>query len=158
MASRLPLKQTMDFRLASLVWLVHVGSSPHEQGSPQPESPEFAVKELATNTFEVTPFEWKPKNPQACPGHRERWEDVIRRGQLLGFRVKSVHPASLLRTLGFRFGDVVTAINDTLMTSPDALLVAYTASRMSPRIKVKVEREGRMTTLTYLIRPTQPAR
>ncbi len=149
----------MDLRLAWLVWLVHLGSTPQHQRPPPAEPPALRVKELAPNSYEVTRFEEKERESnEMCFASRESWVPFIREGQFVGLRVLSMHRASYLRSLGFKVGDVVTRVNDTALTTDKALLEAWQQNHNAPRIEVEIERDGRGLLLAYVLRSAKAPR
>ncbi len=75
-------------------------------------------------------------------------------GKVVGMKLYGIRRSSVVGALGFMNGDTVTAINGLPVTSPDALLEAYSKVTPKPGAETTVEvlRRGRPITLRYRVR------
>jgi general secretion pathway protein C len=69
-----------------------------------------------------------------------------------GFRLGRVMPSGVFARLGLRTGDVINAINNTQITSPDKVLELYTQLPGASHMTIGVSRYGKPTTLDYTIK------
>jgi hypothetical protein len=74
-----------------------------------------------------------------------------RGGRVVGVRVFGLRPTTLPWRLGMRNGDVVLRVNGCDISSPDHCLTCYSRLRSTDQLRVEIERDGRPTTLTWLI-------
>ncbi len=63
-------------------------------------------------------------------------------GKPVGFKVFAIHSGSLYAKLGLHNGDVVTAIEDMPLTSPDRVLEVYEKVRKAKQLSFTLERGG----------------
>jgi len=78
-----------------------------------------------------------------------RMEPHIVEGKTDGFVVRMIRPRSLLDQLGLRRGDVVVAINDVQLDSPEKALQIFQQLREARDIKVDLVRNDQSLTLEY---------
>jgi len=76
---------------------------------------------------------------------------VSRGGQVVGVRVLRVDPEGLPARLGLVSGDVLLRVNGYAVASPDQCLEAYSRLHHVDEIVLDLERNGRPTTLRYLL-------
>lgn len=74
-----------------------------------------------------------------------------REGVTVGARLVDLDPQGLPWRLGLRPADVVTQVNGVELTSPEAVLDAYSKARNARTITLTVERAGRIIALRYRI-------
>lgn len=72
-------------------------------------------------------------------------------GQVVGFKVFAVRPASLFALLGLQSGDLIRRISGFDMNVPERVLEAYTKVRNAKTIPLELTRRGVEMTLTYVI-------
>jgi len=70
-------------------------------------------------------------------------------GQTDGFMIRSIKRRSLLNKLGLRLGDVIMAVNDMALDSPEKALQIFQQLREARQINVAVERRGQAMTFAY---------
>lgn len=78
-----------------------------------------------------------------------RMEPYMVKGQTDGFIVRMIRPHSFLGQLGLRLGDVVTAINDVQLNSPEKALQIFQQLREARNIKVDLLRRDKPLTLEF---------
>lgn len=76
----------------------------------------------------------------------------VKEGKVEGFRVSEVKPQGIFGTIGIRNGDVLRAINDFPIDSPEKAIQSFAALKGMSRIKLDMVRDGQPTTFTYDIR------
>lgn len=72
-------------------------------------------------------------------------------GQVVGFKIFAVRPASLFALLGLLNGDLIRRISGFDLNSPERALEAYTKVRNAKTIPLELTRRGAEMTLTYVI-------
>jgi type II secretory pathway component PulC len=72
-------------------------------------------------------------------------------GQVVGFKVFAIRPASLFALFGLQNGDLVRRISGFDLSSPEKALEAYTKVRSAKTIPLELTRRGAEMTLTYVI-------
>jgi type II secretory pathway component PulC len=72
-------------------------------------------------------------------------------GQVAGFKVLAIRPASLFALLGLLNGDLIRRISGFDLNSPERALEAYTKVRNAKTIPLELTRRGAEMTLTYVI-------
>ena len=72
-------------------------------------------------------------------------------GQVVGFKIFAVRPASLFALLGLLNGDLIRRISGFDLNSPERALEAYTKVRNAKTIPLELTRRGAELTLTYVI-------
>lgn len=70
-------------------------------------------------------------------------------GRVDGFRFVSIQPNSIYEKLGFRMGDVIKEVNGEAVNSPTKAMELYNALRSDNRIRLQVERDGRVENFSY---------
>ena len=75
-----------------------------------------------------------------------------RDGKPQGFKVVGVRPGSLYSHLGVRSGDVIKAVNDDEINSPNKALELFDKLKTSNNVTVTVERRGKPVNLDYTIK------
>ena len=68
-------------------------------------------------------------------------------GTYKGFKLVGVRPNSLYQHLGFRSGDIILAVNNTEMNSPNRALELFTQMQVQPKLIVSLNRRGKAETL-----------
>jgi general secretion pathway protein C len=76
----------------------------------------------------------------------------MKNGKSNGFRLYAIRPYSIFSKLGIRNGDVIHAINNQDITSPDKALELYTKLRGASHLTVSITRRNKPVTLHYTIR------
>ncbi len=69
-----------------------------------------------------------------------------------GYRIAAIRPGTAFEKLGFIGGDVIQAVNNVELTSPERLFTIFQNLKDEKRVSVNVLRTGSKTTLTYEIR------
>lgn len=69
-----------------------------------------------------------------------------------GYRVAAIRPGTAFDKLGFQGGDVIQAVNNTDLSSPERIYTIFQNLKDQKRVSVNVLRQGQKTTLTYEIR------
>lgn len=70
-------------------------------------------------------------------------------GRVEGFRFVSIQPGSIYEKLGFKPMDVIKEVQGESVNSPTKAMELYNALRTENSIKLKVDRNGRVETMTY---------
>lgn len=76
----------------------------------------------------------------------------IKDGETHGFKLYGIRDGSLPKLLGLKNGDLLTAINDTELTSIDACMSVYTKMRRTDEVELTLERKGETITKRIEIR------
>lgn len=76
---------------------------------------------------------------------------MLLNGQVAGFKVFAIRPASLFALLGLQNGDLMRRISGFDLNSPERALEAYTKVRSAKTIPLELTRRGAPMTLTYVI-------
>ncbi len=76
----------------------------------------------------------------------------VKDGKVEGFRASEVKPNGIFGTIGIKNGDVLRAINDFPIDSPEKAIQSFAALKGMSRIKLDLVRDGQPTTFTYDIR------
>ena len=76
-------------------------------------------------------------------------DPYIEGGQFKGFVIQSVDPSSPFAQLGIRPHDILTGVNDIELDNQGKGLEAFNQLRNSPKIILKVMRNGQPTIITY---------
>jgi general secretion pathway protein C len=69
-----------------------------------------------------------------------------------GYRLAAIRPGTAFEKLGFVGGDVIQAINNIDLTSPERMFTIFQNLKDEKRVAVNILRQGQKTTLTYEIR------
>lgn len=72
---------------------------------------------------------------------------VSRSGVVVGYQVLSLDDAEVWTLFDLRPGDVLVALNDGSLATPDAALASFEALRGAEEVRVRIERAGRSTEL-----------
>jgi len=72
-------------------------------------------------------------------------------GKSAGFRISEIVPGSLYARIGMKNGDVVQAVNNIRIQSPEQAMRVYRQLKDAPRIEVRLLRNGQVRTLSYNI-------
>lgn len=111
------------------------------------------VKKVGTNRYEI---DREMLNEQLADlSQLSRQARVIphyRDGKPQGFKIVGVRPGSLYSHIGIRSGDVIKAVGDEEITSPNKALELYERLKNSDNVTVDLERRGRKSTLEYEIK------
>jgi general secretion pathway protein C len=73
-------------------------------------------------------------------------------GQPRGFRLQGIRSGSMFSRIGIRNGDVIVAVGETQIDSPQRALELYDQMMQRPNVEVTVLRRGREHTINYNIR------
>lgn len=73
-------------------------------------------------------------------------------GQPRGFRLQGIRSGSMFSRIGIRNGDVIVAVGDTQIDSPQRALELYDQMMQRANVEVTVLRRGREHTINYNIR------
>lgn len=73
-------------------------------------------------------------------------------GDIYGFRILEMQPGSVFTQLGLMAMDVITGVNGNPVTSPAQAMEMYQALQTSNEVKLQVERNGKLETMTYNIK------
>lgn len=76
----------------------------------------------------------------------------IKDGKVEGFRASEVKPQGIFGTIGIRNGDILRAINDFPIDSPEKAIQSFASLKGQTRIKLDLVRDGQPTTFNYDIR------
>lgn len=70
-------------------------------------------------------------------------------GRIDGFRFVNIQAGSIYEKLGFKMGDVIKEVNGEAVNSPTKAMELYNALRTEARIRLTVERDGRVENFSY---------
>lgn len=73
-------------------------------------------------------------------------------GKVEGFRASEVKPQGIFGTIGIKNGDILRAINDFPIDSPEKAIQSFASLKGQTRIKLDLIRDGQPTTFNYDIR------
>ena len=76
---------------------------------------------------------------------------AFERGRSVGFKLFSIRDGSLFKRIGMENGDVVVAINDLPMDTPDRALALLETLRTATSLKVSLRRRGKPMRLDLAI-------
>ena len=74
------------------------------------------------------------------------------KGAQVGFRISEIKRGGLYENLGLLNGDILLAVNDFQLSSPESALQAFTTLQGSSFIKLNIQRRGKKIELKYNIR------
>ncbi len=77
---------------------------------------------------------------------------VLRHGETIGYKFLRIRPGTILTKIGFRNGDIVTAVNDMPVRTVEDAFKIYNMLRNEDTVKVEIERRGRKEVIIYEIR------
>ncbi len=72
-------------------------------------------------------------------------------GKIIGFKVIGVKPNSFVYKMGIRRGDIILSVNNYPIRSMEEAFSAFERLKNSSEINIKLLRNGKITTLSYLI-------
>jgi len=75
----------------------------------------------------------------------------LKGGKVLGFRLFSLKPGSILPRFGFQNGDLVQSLNGSDVTTPDKALEAYAKFRTTGVVQIAFQRVGKPHTIEVKI-------
>jgi general secretion pathway protein C len=73
-------------------------------------------------------------------------------GEADGLSISRIRPNSIFTKLGLRNGDVVQAIDETPIQSPDDILSLYEKIKSGSNISIQINRRGKQQTINYEMR------
>lgn len=76
---------------------------------------------------------------------------VYRENTQVGMRIEDITKGSLYEKLGMRKGDIIKAINDSILRDPAELIGVFTDLQDTGKILVKAERKGKDLELNYSV-------
>ncbi len=76
----------------------------------------------------------------------------FKNGEADGLSISRIRPNSIFTKLGLRNGDVVQAIDETPIQSPDDILSLYEKIKSGSNISIQITRRGRQKTINYEMR------
>jgi general secretion pathway protein C len=76
----------------------------------------------------------------------------FKNGEADGLSISRIRPNSIFTKLGLRNGDVVQAIDETPIQSPDDILSFYEKIKSGSKISIQITRRGRQKTINYEMR------
>ena len=111
------------------------------------------VEKLSANRYQVDRglIERVMDNPIKSLG-RARVRPAMVGGELIGMRVYSVLPTSLLSKLGIRNGDVIRAVNGFELTSMSKGFEIFSKLKNASNLSVVIKRRNKEMTLDYAVR------
>jgi len=105
------------------------------------------VQRLANGDYEIPRAE--------LDAVRTNFHDVLKKVRLVpvrgGFKVFSIKPGSIFARVGLENGDVLTAVNGEILSSPGSLVGLYGQLGTIEEVTVDLTRRGRGNTLRYRI-------
>lgn len=81
-----------------------------------------------------------------------RVEPFMQDGKAAGLQVSDIAPDSIFERMGLMDGDIVQAVNNRQIRSPDDVVAFYQSLKSASRLNLLVTRDGRRTVLNYNIR------
>jgi general secretion pathway protein C len=72
-------------------------------------------------------------------------------GKVVGYRISAIRPGSLAACLGFKNGDVITAVNGIDITNPDTVMQNYLAVLATGVVRFSLLRKNRPFVLEVVI-------
>jgi len=81
-----------------------------------------------------------------------RVEPFMQDGKAAGLQVSDISPGSIFERMGLEDGDVVQAVNNREIKSPDDVVAFYQGLKSASRLNLLVTRAGRRRVLNYNIR------
>jgi general secretion pathway protein C len=76
----------------------------------------------------------------------------FKNGEADGLSISRIRPNSIFTKLGLRNGDVVQAIDETPIQSPDDVLALYEKIKSGSNISIQINRRGKQQTINYEMR------
>ncbi|MDI1446828.1 hypothetical protein [Polyangium sp. 6x1] len=133
------------------------GNSASSEGVQTPESAvaeKFAagVRKISETEYELTQASADLLvGDQAMLLRSARLVPSLKDGTPVGVKLFAIRARSVLATLGFKNGDLLTDIGGYKLTNPESALEAYTKLRAAKKIEVTLERRGATQKLIYRI-------
>lgn len=81
-----------------------------------------------------------------------RVEPYMQDGRTAGLQVSDIAPDSIFERMGLMDGDIVQAVNNRQITSPDDVIGFYQSLKSASRLNLLLSRDGRRMVLNYNIR------
>jgi len=81
-----------------------------------------------------------------------RVEPYMQGGKAAGLQVSDISPGSIFASMGLEDGDVVQAVNNRQIKSPDDVVAFYQDLKSASRLNLLITRDGRRRVLNYNIR------
>jgi general secretion pathway protein C len=81
-----------------------------------------------------------------------RVEPYMQDGNAAGLQVSDISPGSVFDRMGLADGDIVQAVNNRQIRSPDDVVAFYQGLKSASRLNLLVMRDGRRTVLNYNIK------
>jgi general secretion pathway protein C len=81
-----------------------------------------------------------------------RVEPYMQNGRATGLQVSDIAPASIFDRMGLEDGDIVQAVNNRQIRSPDDVVAFYQGLKSASRLTLLITRDGRRKVLNYNIR------
>jgi type II secretory pathway component PulC len=113
---------------------------------------------LGSKVYRATETHWVPRNVLdrvvADPSLLSAYGDVVPQREcstMVGFRIENTVRGGLIRRLGFRDGDLVTAIDDQRLESRRAAREAISGVEDADQVTVTVVRDDKTLQKTFLI-------
>ena len=124
-------------------------SAPTDQGAPLDLSPWAALP--AGEPVRVHRDELQASQASYEMARGARVVPAFERGRSVGFKLFSIRDGSLFKRIGMENGDVVVAINDLPMDTPDRALALLETLRTATSLKVSLRRRGKPMRLDLAI-------
>ena len=118
----------------------------------------IGTKHLGSKVYRATETHWVPRNVierlVADPSLLRSYGDIVPEREcsgLVGFRMENTLRGGLIRKLGFRDGDLITAIDDQRLESRRATREAISGVEQADQVTVTVIRGDKTLQKTFLI-------
>ncbi|RMH58872.1 MAG: hypothetical protein D6679_03500 [Candidatus Hydrogenedentota bacterium] len=92
------------------------------------------------------------KNPEEIIGESKIVPE-FRGGKMVGFRISEVSRSSIVYKMGIRSGDVIKSVNGQRLDSLERAPQIWKKMKNVSQIRMAIERNGKETTMSYVIRP-----
>ncbi len=120
---------------------------------PKPPHQDDSIRQVGPNRYEVDrKLVDEFLQNAAMTGDGAKIMPNMKDGRPDGFRLMAIRPNSIFSRLGIRNGDVINAINNQDITSPDKALELYTKLRGASHLTISLTRHNKPLTMTYTIR------
>lgn len=133
-------------------------TAPQGQGSAQPDTLEgrmqAGIRRNRDGTYDVQRdlIAEIANNQEVMEQQAPRVTPNYVNGQPRGFRLQGIRSGSMFSRIGIRNGDVIVAVGDTQIDSPQRALELYDQMMQRANVEVTVLRRGREHTINYNIR------
>ena len=91
-------------------------------------------------------------NDRSLVAGPSRSEAVVRDGKPFGFKLYGMVPRTWLVKLGFENGDILLSVNGKNDSLSKMLLEMYSRLQRAEPVKVELERRGKISTFTFIVR------